>query len=55
MLNRSQVLRARRLVAVTISTSPGSSAPIARLSWGRSADAPLIFSWKILVHPAASS
>src|SRR3546814_7319603 len=42
MFSRSRVLRARRSVAVTISTSPASSAPIARLSWGRSAVAALL-------------
>jgi hypothetical protein len=44
MANRSKVLRARRSIRVTVTTSPGASLPSIRLSSRRSARAPVTFS-----------
>jgi hypothetical protein len=44
MPNRSKVLRARRSIRVTVTTSPGASLPSMRRSWRRSLCAPVTFS-----------
>ena len=56
MFSRSRVLRARRSRRVTIKMSPSCNSARALVSSGRlAAKAPLIFSAKILSHPAAWS
>jgi hypothetical protein len=55
MTSKSVGSRDRRSAAGIITTSPASIASSSRFSCGRSAVAPLSFSRKILVHPAAVS